>query len=192
MSLPKKGNCLRIRRHAYLNISYEKPPAMRKIQSVLVIVCLLSISCTKTTDSPVPSENPKLRSINSLSAPLEKRFALNGQDTVLLKLVMEPALTCYSYNTGQTPKPCDIFIDFICTLSRPVDGYVEVHIKKNNLAEFTNAKPSGTETDSDVIFNVSPSTTKFTFRSSLRNNSNVTVAENRFRIENVTFYNKTD
>jgi hypothetical protein len=165
---------------------------MNKILTVVATVCLLAISCRKAIDGPAPADLPILRSTNSVSAPLEKRFMVNARDTVILKLVMEPVVICYSYNTGETPKPCDIFIVFTCTLSQPVNGYVKVDIQQKNQIAFTDPKPEGVKNEAAIVFNITPNTTKFTYRSTLQNNNNIAVAENHFSIENVTFYSKVD
>lgn len=165
---------------------------MNKILIILVTVCLLAISCRKASDAPVPAENPKLRSMNGESDPLETKFVVNGQDTVTLKLVMEPVITCSSYKTGETPKPCNILIQFSCTLSEPVNGYVKVDVQKNNIVESGDRLTEGSETGNGLAFSIAPNTTRFVYTSSFQNNNTLEVAENAFRIENVTFYKKVD
>jgi hypothetical protein len=165
---------------------------MKNMVIILAAVCVLSVSCSKTNETPVTAENPNLRSLSGQSAPLEKRFVVNGRDTIVLKLVMEPAVACYSYKNGETPKPCDIFIDFTVTLSQPVAGYVSIDITKKNIATPKDPKPDGATNGTGVVFTLAPNTTRFTYRSSFRNNNNITVAENQFSIENVVCYNKVD
>lgn len=164
---------------------------MKKILTILVTVCILVISCRKAIDTPLTAEDPKLRSTSSVSAPLEKKFLVNGEE-VILKMFMEPALVCESYRNGETPKPCNIFIEFTFTLSKPINGHVSVAVQKTNKEEAEDHKLEGARTHESVAFNIAPNTTKFTFRSSFQNNNNVMVAENKFRIEKVSFYNKVD
>lgn len=163
---------------------------MNKILTVLVTVCLLAVSCRKAIDTPPSAESPKLRSTNTASAPLESKFLVNGEE-VILKIVMEPALVCESYRNGETPKPCNIFVDFTCTLSQPVNGYVTAEVQKTN-REAADSKLEGAETSEGIAFNIAPNTTKITYRSAFRNNNNLIVAENRFRIKKVEMYNKID
>jgi hypothetical protein len=115
---------------------------------------------------------------------------INGYDTVVLKMVMEPVLSCGSYRQGETPKPCDIFINFNCTLSQPVDGYVAVDIIKKNTSGPTYPALEGGESEAGLTLNIAPNTTRFTYSSSFRNNNNIMVAANRFSIRKVTFYRK--
>lgn len=164
---------------------------MNKTLTILVTVCLLAISCRKAVDAPPAAEYPKLRSTSSVSAPLESKFLVNGEE-VILQMVMEPALVCQSYRNGETPKPCHIFIDFTCTLSKAINGYVTVEVQKTNREEAEDGKLEGAGTGDGIAFNIAPNTTKFTFRSSFENNNNLTVAENKFRIEKVGFYKKVD
>ncbi len=105
---------------------------------------------------------------------------------------MEPELTCYSYKNGETPKPCNIFIRFTCTLSKPVNGNVKVDVQKTNLVEPAGRKIQGLETQNGLAFDMAPNTTRFAYTSSFENNNNQLVPENAFRIERVTFYKKVE
>ncbi|MEO8174144.1 MAG: hypothetical protein ABI581_13715, partial [Sediminibacterium sp.] len=135
---------------------------MMKVVTVLAIVACMSISCTKTFNPPQQVADANERSTNTVSSPLEKKFVVNGTDTVLLRMVMEPAVVCYSYGRGEAPKPCDIWIDFTCTLSKPIGAYVMVDVQKTNTTGVTDPGLEGSETEAGIVFNIAPNTTKFT------------------------------
>ncbi len=126
------------------------------------------------------------------TSPIEAKFVVNGHDTVVLRLVMSPALVCYSYRNGETPRPCNIFIEFTCTLSQPVNGYVKVDVQRTNMVGMNDPKLVGSENQSGVSFNIAPNTTKYTYRSTLQTDNNQMVAENSFKIDNVSMYRFTN
>jgi hypothetical protein len=103
-----------------------------KMKLTMLALAGICLSCNKSADTPAQVAISQTKTINSVSSPIEEKFVINGYDTVVLKMVMEPVLSCGSYRQGETPKPCDIFINFNCTLSQPVDGYVAVDIIKKN------------------------------------------------------------
>jgi hypothetical protein len=163
---------------------------MKKFTTILVFTSIC-ISCNKSLDTPLQNNIIPEKATAAKSEPLETKFLLNG-DTVVLKLVMEPAVTCYSYKTSETPRPCKIFIQFTCTLSQPVDGYVKVDVQKTNIVETGEQKTEGSQTENSLAFNIAPNTTGFIYKSSFENNNNILVAKNAFSIENVTYYKKVD
>ncbi|MDB5209721.1 MAG: hypothetical protein JWQ30_548 [Sediminibacterium sp.] len=161
---------------------------MKKIATTLVLVSIITISCQKAIDTQPQPKALELKTMSTETSPIEAKFVVNGHDTVVLQLVMSPALVCYSYRNGETPKPCNIFIEFTCTLSQPVNGYVKVDVQRTNIIGTNDPKPSGSENTAGVSFNIAPNTTRYTYRSTLQTDNNQMVAENSFRIDNVSMY----
>lgn len=162
-----------------------------KIVALLVTVFFLAVSCRKAIDTPLAAENPNYRSISNESSRIEKKFVVNGQE-IILKMILVPAVVCHSYSRGEAQKPCDIFIDLTCTLSQPVNGYVTVQVQKKNTIGPGEPEPKGSKNEASVVLNIAPNTTKFTFRTSFRNNNNMMVDENKFSINNVSYYKFTN
>ncbi len=158
---------------------------MKNIQMIrsLLVICLFC-SCTKSfVEQPVTIENNTKKT--------ESETLIRNINGTTLTVTMTPEVVCYSYKDGETPKPCNIFVDLTCELSGPINGTVMVEIDKMNLINNSQGANSIRDT-SDIqktVINIAPNTTHITMRSNFTNPNNLDIAE-LFSFGNVEVYNK--
>lgn len=155
---------------------------------------LALFSCTKTV-----RDTPSQQITRGLASVTQRTFILDG-DSVDVAVLAEPTVICQSYGNGETPQNCNIYINFTCTLSKPVNGFVKVELERNNQPqqekrEVTEPGNDGQDTPdpgAHVFLNIAPNMKKMSFSSTLSNINNQAVPENEFRIVSVTRFTPVD
>ena len=85
--------------------------------TALISTCFVTVSCTKTAQTNQPVEHVT-RGITSV---MEKKFYVEGEDSVNITITANPSVICKSYGNNEAPTSCEINIDFACVLSKPVN-----------------------------------------------------------------------
>ncbi len=149
----------------------------------LLISCL---SCTKSvTNTATPKDTPGL--IQAVNTAVDSTYFTRDLGSTTLTINMNPVLTCYSSNVGETPKPCNIFIDIVCHLSNPINAFVKVEIEKRDVVEQT--QNAGYVADvKTVVLMIAPNTTKITFPSTFTNKNNQDVPDTQYKIVNASVF----
>ena len=164
---------------------------MRKMMIyILFIVC--TIACTKSIHTPDQSEKPVTEPLAiHTNDVLESAALTRDLGPAILKITAEPNVVCYSYQNGEAPKPCNIFVAFNCSLSNPLDRYVKVEIVRTNMV--TNDKnDAAVEPLAKMVIIIAPHTTKFTLVSGMTTTDNNHIPEGEFKISDVHWYNQVD
>ncbi len=153
------------------------------MQKCLLIGLLVScLSCTKSvTNTITQKDTPGL--IQAVNTAADSTYFTIDLGSTTLTINMNPIVTCYSYNTGETPKPCNIFIDIVCHLSNPINAFVKVEIEKRDVVE--QDQNAGVKT---VVLVIAPNTTRITFPSTFTNKNNQDVPDTQYRIVNTLVY----
>ena len=148
-----------------------------KLSPLLVIVLSLFLfACSKNVGEPGTQKT---------STVLESRFLEKNLGATVLKITMEPVVTCYSYSNGEAPRPCEILINVTCTLSTPIQKSIQV-----SLGKLTTDSLNGLLEDPEVIgLYIAPGTKKIMFRTNLPNLNNNNIPD-VFRITAVSVNNK--
>jgi hypothetical protein len=153
---------------------------------LIIAMLVLSIACTKSVNDPSANDVQVSRSVNTEFTSNDLTRNING---VILKVILEPNVTCYSYRNGETPKPCDIFVNIRCTLSAPINKHVKVEIlKTNEVAQNKGSEANAISNVSKVVITFAPNTTSLTLNSTISNKNNNHIPEDQFKIGNVTTY----
>jgi hypothetical protein len=132
-----------------------------------LLIVLTLISCSKEINEPAP-----LITESSIET-----FGLNRDlDSTVLSATLLPVVTCYAYDQGETPKPCDIFVTVTCHLSRPITKRLYIEMIKVNETGW-DKKGIDAETDSStMILDIAPGIQEITFTTIFSNPDNLHVA----------------
>jgi hypothetical protein len=166
------------------------------MKQILLIgmLAIAGVSCTKSVQNAEPPEQPATR-LESASGMMA--YIGSGENRTLVTVKAEPYVVCESYQAGQDPKPCDIFVSFTCTLSQPLNSAVRVEIARSNLVQ---VNPDPVEEDSSasnehrfgpeghIICTIPANSTTMVFRSTLRCLNNNEIPENQFKIISAGLY----
>jgi len=157
---------------------------MKKILLIgLFVSCL---SCTKSvTNTVTQKDTPGL--IKVINTATDSTYFTRDLGSTTLTVSMNPVVTCYNYKDGETPKPCDIFIDIVCHLSNPINACVKVEIEKRDVVEEN--QNAAVEADvKTVVLVIAPNTTQITFPSTFTNTNNLNVPDTQYRIVSTMVY----
>lgn len=144
----------------------------------LLIACLFLFSCSKTAEMIQTPEKQQ-----TTHTFLESTYLVKDLGSTLLKITLEPVLSCYGYVPGQTPRPCDIMIEVTCTLSKPISGAIKVELSRMFKADIQS--PNG-QTETVIQLNIAPNTKEVIFSSRMTSNS--TELRDIFRIKDARIY----
>lgn len=144
------------------------------------LIAFLFLSCTKSADDHTTLTDQIVKKTNTT---LESKYLVKDLGITTVTITLDPMVTCYTYRNGQTPKPCDIFIDITCTLSKPISGAITVELTKLNTLEMERMPTS--ETNGNIVLVIAPNTTKITMSSKMTNPNNQNIPD-LFRMVNVT------
>ena len=147
-----------------------------------LVIIFLFFSCIKSVDNPASMDDERIKKTNTT---LESKYLIKDLGITILTITLDPMVTCYTYRNGQIPRPCDIFVDISCTLSKPITSAIRVELSKLNIMEMERA-PNAREVESVVLI-IAPNTTKITMKSTLTNLNNQHIPD-IFRLDNVTIY----
>lgn len=160
---------------------------MKKIL-LIPTLAVAFFSCTKQVDS---NSQPVEHVTKGITSVTEKMFYGDQNDSVRLSVSADPSVICKSYGNNEPPQSCNIYVNFTCKLSRPVNSFVRVEIERNNVREVTEP-PSGTDdvagAGSRVVLVIAPNTTSKEFTSTFNNLNNISVPDDAFRIVSVTTF----
>jgi hypothetical protein len=131
----------------------------------LVIVFLL-ISCSKSVDH--------LPTVNKNSNVLESGLLIRNLDSTILSITLEPNVVCYSYQDGETSRPCDILVYATVHLSRPLVSELHIELKRENVGD-----------DAEVVLVIAPNTATTILNTGFSNHDNQDVPDN-VRIGKIT------
>jgi hypothetical protein len=188
--------------HSYLFLSSEaKPPEMRQIL-LFSILAIATLSCTKSALHTEQKETVS-KEINTARDAVPEMSVFFGDETkIKVNVKAEPFVICDSYQDNATPKPCNIYIDFTCTLSQAVNNYVRIEIERSNLVQVdkTDRGEGDTTVSTPPVFDagaritliIPPNAKSMVFRSTLSNPNNSNVPEKEFRIVSAGFYTPMD
>lgn len=158
----------------------------RTLLSALILASGIAISCTKTAQTSQAVQHVT----KGITSVIEKKFSVEGEDSVDFTITANPSVICTSYGNNQSPTSCEINIDFKCQLSRPVNSYVRIELERTNEPELKKQKDKDPDPRSDdlpdpgarVVLVMAPNTTSKTFSSNLQNINNLAVPDNEFRV----------
>lgn len=161
------------------------------MKNLLIILVLMSaISCTKSindagapfadSDTPVGVYPPN---------PYDDSLTRNLGNGVVLRVALKPNVVC---DPNDSSKPCITFVDIVCTLSKPVNKYIQVEIIKTNVVEKDkNSGAIGSPPETSIMITLAPNTTQLAFGSQIRVSAN-SIAPDEFRIGKVMVFEKAD
>jgi hypothetical protein len=143
----------------------------------LLLFSLLA-SCTKTVE---------FLPVNKTATVPESRYLIKQLGDAVLTISMEPIITCYGFRKGETPKPCNIYIEITCALSKPVPHSIKIELIKINTQNA--AKLWQPENANPITLTIVPNTIRAILKSSFTNRDNQTVPD-YFRIASVAVYDQ--
>ncbi|MEO8175000.1 MAG: hypothetical protein ABI581_18030 [Sediminibacterium sp.] len=156
---------------------------MKKIKPYYYLLfILLLVTCSKEVNRPLVFETESSTPVYTLSRDL-------GITTLSVTLV--PVVTCYSYGRGETPKPCDIFIEITFHLSKPIENRLMVELVKARPDDWGNKELTGGSDSSMLVFDISPGTQTATFKTSFRNPDNYHIS-GLFTFGQIFIYDRID
>ncbi len=160
------------------------------MKNLLIILILFSaVSCTKSINEPNSFFDPGTSLPNNPPTQKDGNLTRDLGNGVILRVSLLPNLVC---DANDSSKPCTMFVNIVCNLSKPLDRNLQVEVIKTNLVEknkYTNASDT-TETSVTVI--LEPNTTQLVFNSTIQVSPNEKIAPEEFRIGKVTIFQKTD
>jgi hypothetical protein len=159
---------------------------------LISMLAMATVSCTKSVQ-PEQIVNTRLESASQMTA-----YVARAASSTLVTVKTEPYVVCESYQDGESPKPCNIFISFTCTLSQPLSSSVRVEIERSNLVQINpdpsaEGQPSGPnppiyDPGARISLVIPANTTTLVFRSTLSCSNNNNSPENQFKIVNAGVY----
>lgn len=156
---------------------------MKKLIQLSFLTAVMYLTgCTKEVTDPLANV------ITSTQTEIGTGYILVKElDSTELTIEISPAITCYTYKYGQPLNPCDIRIYFNCNLTKPVNGWLRIDIRKKTsglLIGTTNAEISDLP---DIVLNIAPRTTNAYFNSFFKN-ADLNQVPDIFRIDQVIMY----
>jgi hypothetical protein len=159
---------------------------------LISMLAMATVSCTKSVQ-PEQIVNTRLESESQMTA-----YVGSGANSALVTVKTEPYVVCESYQDGETPKPCNIFISFTCTLSQPLSNSVRVEIERSNLVQVNpdpaaegesgGSNPPIYDPGARISLIIPANTTALVFKSTLSCLNNNNSPENQFRIVSAGVY----
>lgn len=130
-----------------------------------LVIAFLFFSCTKSIDNtPVTHQNNNVLNSSNLVQDL---------GNTIVSISLEPLVQCYSYQNGEIPKPCDIFVYATVKLSKPIDSRLKIELIRQNLNDY-----------SSVIMIIAPNTASVVLNTGFQNQNNQDVPD-IMRIRNI-------
>lgn len=108
-------------------------------------------------------------------------------DSTVLTIEITPAITCYTYKYGQPLKPCDIRIYFNCNLTKPVNEWLRIDIRKKTSGLIIGTTKTEMTDLPDIVLNIAPHNTHAYFNSFFEN-ADLNQVPDVFRIDQVILY----
>ncbi len=148
---------------------------MKLFPPVLAFALFLLFSCNKSLDKPVETEKRTTLRVSDL---------VRNLDSTVLTISLVPEVVCYSYPNGSVPRPCDIFVEIRCVLSRPIRAGINVELTRSN----TTGMLKYTVEPAMIGLYIAPNTRQISFRTTLSNKNNQAVTDT-YRISSLFVYN---
>ena len=131
-----------------------------------LVIAFLLVSCTKSvTNTSLVHQNNNV---------LNSSYLVKDLGITRLSIALEPQVVCYSYQNGEIPKPCNIFVYATVNLSKPIESGLMIELQRQNLNDI-----------STVVMVIAPNTTSVVLNTGFSNQNNLDVPD-IVRIRKVT------
>jgi hypothetical protein len=142
---------------------------MKKIIFIPSIsILFLFTACTKNVDTVNPTTITE-----TVTKFVSKSMVRDLGNNTVLTVTMTPVITCYSFKNGEIPKPCTIFIDITCALSKPISRWLKIEINRT----LSDTWKLGQSTLPSIVINMASNTEQSSMKSNFTNQDNVTVPD---------------